>query len=143
MPRLSQWMVRTALLWLGLGFTTGSLVLIQKGVPVATWLWALRMSHVWMLLVGWVVQLGIGVAYWIFPRFDAAGDRGSARWWWLGYILLNGGVFAAALRDPAALLWPATQGPMAVLAGVLLGGAAALLIPQVWRRVLPFRLLTR
>jgi len=138
-PRIAQWMIRTAFVWLGLGFTAGALVLLQKALPMAPWLWTLRLSHVHMLLVGWNVQFGVGVAYWIFPRFDAAGDRGVPHWWWLGYVCLNGGVFAAAAHDLVALFVPAMGHELAIVAGILYIGATVGLVTPLWQRVLPFR----
>src|SRR5262245_55442228 len=38
MPRLSQLMIRTALVWLALGYTIGGLMLLNKGVPLLLWL---------------------------------------------------------------------------------------------------------
>lgn len=142
-PRIAQWMIRTAFVWLGLGFTAGTLVLLQKAIPLAPWFWTLRLSHVHMLLIGWTVQLGVGVAYWIFPRFDTLGDRGVARWWLLGYLCLNGGVFAAAANDPVALLVPTIGHLLAVVSGILYISAAVALVPVLWQRVLPFHSHTR
>lgn len=138
-PRISQWMIRTAFMWLGLGFTAGALVLLQKALPITPWLWTLRLSHVHMLLVGWSVQFGVGVAYWIFPRFDATGDRGASRWWWVGYVCLNGGVCAAAAHDPVALFVSSMGHALAIVAGILYIGAAIGLVIPLWQRVLPFR----
>lgn len=139
MPRLSQIIVRTALLWLGLGYTAGGLALLAKGVAVPPWLWSLRTSHVHMLLVGWTVQLAFGVAYWILPRLDAAGARGDSRPVWLSYAALNAGVVLAALPGPlAALGSPAPAWlPVAAAAAQLL--AVAAFVAHAWRRVLPFR----
>ncbi|HLV45033.1 MAG TPA: hypothetical protein VKY39_08745, partial [Aggregatilineales bacterium] len=63
MPRLSVWMVRASLLYLGLGFTFGALMLANKGVPLHPRLWALLPLHAEMLLVGWAIQLAMGVAF--------------------------------------------------------------------------------
>ncbi|MEN9936506.1 MAG: hypothetical protein RLZZ387_3085 [Chloroflexota bacterium] len=144
MPQLSQIMVRTALLWLGLGYTAGGLALLAKGVTVPPWLWSLRASHVHMLLVGWTVQLALGIAYWILPRFDAAGSRGGSRPVWLSYATLNAGVLLAALPAPLAALTGTTPPAwVPVAAAVAYLAAAAAFISHAWRRVLPFRSLPR
>ena len=80
MPRLSRLMIRTALVWLALGYTIGGLLLLNKGVPMLPWLWTLRYTHVHLLLIGWNVQFACGVAFWILPRLDASGARGSSDW---------------------------------------------------------------
>ncbi|MCU0494904.1 MAG: hypothetical protein MUD01_25235 [Chloroflexaceae bacterium] len=101
-------MIRTALLWLGVGFSVGGLVLLAKDVPFWPALWTWRLSHVYMLLLGWMVQLACGVAFWILPRLDAAGSRGNEQLAWLCYGCLNGGVALASLYGPlAAARWPA------------------------------------
>lgn len=137
MPRLTVWMVRTALLWQGLGFSLGALVLAEKGLGRLPWLWMLRGAHIQILLMGWLVQLAAGVAYWILPRFDAAGSRGDARPLWVAYAALNLGVALAALTTPLGLA------PLALVAGALYALAGVLLVPHLWRRVLAFRTLPR
>lgn len=144
MPRLSQLMIRAALLWLMVGFTAGAALLANKAVAILPWLWTLRLSHVHMLLFGWMVQLAFGVAFWILPRLDAAGDRGDERPAWLCYAALNAGVLAAALHDPLApLAGLAAVGWMPVLAGGLYALGVGAFLFHAWRRVLPFRALPR
>src|SRR5215211_1769124 len=106
MPRLSQLMIRTALLWLAIGYSVGGVVLLNKGLALLPWLWALRAAHIHMLLVGWTVQLACGVAFWILPRLDARGTRGDERLVWGCYAALNAGVVFGALYDPMAALLP-------------------------------------
>ncbi|MCP4422553.1 MAG: hypothetical protein GY805_38575 [Chloroflexi bacterium] len=69
MPRLSQWFIRTAFIYLLLGFTIGALLLAHKGLPLHPALWSWLSAHIEFLLVGWIVQLTLGVAYWILPRY--------------------------------------------------------------------------
>jgi hypothetical protein len=68
MPRLSVFMLRTALIHLGIGFTLGALLLSNKGIPYALELWRLLLPHVEFVLFGWTMQLMMGVAFWILPR---------------------------------------------------------------------------
>jgi hypothetical protein len=145
MPRLSRIMIRTALLWLGLGYTAGGLALASKGLALPPWIWALRSSHVHLLLFGWTIQLACGVAFWILPRLTSAGDRGDARFVWATYLSLNAGVVLAALYGPLGAIWGDTQrlGWMLALAGVLYMVAALGFVTHAWRRVLPFRTLPR
>jgi hypothetical protein len=124
-PRVSVWLVRAALLHLAGGFVIGALLLAERGVPFAPELWALRALHVEMLLVGWTMQLVMGVAIWIFPRFALRqAPARSAVTAWLVLILLNGGV--------------ALVGAGALVAGRLLEvAAAASFAVHLWRRVTP------
>ena len=95
MPRLSAWFIRTALIYLASGFTFGMLLLFHKGVPLSPWMWRLLPLHVECMLIGWTVQLAMGVAFWILPRFGAL--RGNETPVWLAYGLINVGVLAVGL----------------------------------------------
>lgn len=145
MPRLSQWMLRTALAWLAVGSTIGGLLLLNKGFPLLPWLWTLRLTHVHLLLVGWTVQFACGTAFWILPRLDARGTRGSEWLVWLCYGSLNSGVVLAAIHGPlvAAIGNSMLVRSMAVTAGVLYLVAIAGFVAHAAPRVLPFRTLPR
>jgi len=97
MPRPSVWLIRTALLYLGAGFTIGALILLQKGLPYWGAVWQLLPLHIEVLLIGWTTQFAMGVAYWILPRFLHGAARGDVRLVWLAYALLNLGVLSAGL----------------------------------------------
>lgn len=145
MPRLSQLMIRTALVWLALGYTVGGLLLLNKGLAILPWLWTLRFTHVHLLLVGWTVQFACGVAFWILPRLDASGARGDERLVWLCYGGLNSGVVLAALHDPlaAAIGESLMLRVMPVGAGVLYIVAIGAFAAHAAPRVVPFRTLPR
>lgn len=97
MPRLSVWFARTALVHLVAGFTLGALLLSHKGVPLHPALWQLLPAHIELLLLGWTLNLVLGVAYWILPRYKTGPRRGSEGPVWLAYGLLNGGIAAVCL----------------------------------------------
>lgn len=132
MPRLSVFLVRTAFLHLLVGFGIGGLLLADKGLSFWPALWRLRPAHIELLLVGWTLQLTMGVAYWILPRFRDGPARGAVRGVWAAYLLLNLGVIALALGPlsarPAAL---ALAGRCAELAAV------AVFALNAWPRVKP------
>lgn len=103
MPRLSVWFVRAALVHLLVGFTLGALLLVYKGTALwFPWAWRFLPVHMDMLLLGWMGQLAMGVAYWILPRFGAR--RG--RVWLAGtaWGCVNGGLGLLFLA--AWLQWP-------------------------------------
>ena len=96
MPRLSCWLVRASLVYLVAGFTLGAVMLTSKAVPwpqVSRWLMA---PHIEFLLIGWTVQLTMGVAFWILPRFEGGRSRGTVGAAWLAFALLNLGVLLTA-----------------------------------------------
>ena len=132
MPRLSVWFVRAASLYLALGFTLGALMLADKGVPFAPWLVRLLPAHVEFVLFGWTVQLAMGVAFWILPRFEGGASRGRVWLAWLALGLLNAGVWLAGAG--AVLDWP----PALLLLGrVCEAAAAAAFALHAWPRIKP------
>lgn len=105
MPKLTVWMVRASLLYFGLGITYGGLLLINKGFPLYPVLWAWLPVHMDWLLLGWMVQLAMGVAVWIFPRFTGEQKWGNLRLAWLSFALLNSGIAINTLGVSFNLLW--------------------------------------
>jgi hypothetical protein len=98
MPRVSAWFVRASLCHLVAGFVLGALLLAGKGITLGFDAWALRPVHIEMLLVGWMIQLVMGVAIWIFPRFVLRrAPQRSAVTAWLALALLNCGVLLVSL----------------------------------------------
>ena len=60
-------MIRASLIWLVLGISAGSLILLDASIP-GLWRTWLTPGHVHMLLVGWFLQFAMAVAIWLFPR---------------------------------------------------------------------------
>jgi cbb3-type cytochrome oxidase subunit 1 len=130
-PRLSVWMIRTALLALTVGAALGAALLAVPGiVGVTRW----RPLHAELLLIGWTVQLAFGVAYWILPRFRSGSERGHETLGWAAFALVNLGTVLVGLGRSVAG-WE-----MAALAGRGAEGLAALAFAaHAWPRVKPFR----
>ena len=97
MPRLSVYFVRAALIYLLVGFTFGALMLANKGVLFSPWIFSLLPIHIEFLFMGWLVQLALGMAFWILPRMGSISPRGDERWSWATFILLNIGICFATL----------------------------------------------
>lgn len=131
MPRFSVWGIRLALLHFLLGITFGAILLVNKAIPLHPSLWALLPLHIDFLLMGWIVQLVFGVAYWIFPRFRGEPKRGDPRLAWAALALLNLGVWLLAAASLAAR--PDWQLP----ARALQAAAALLLAASLWGRAKP------
>lgn len=98
MPRLSQWIIRTAFIYLLLGFTVGALLLWHKGVPLHPALWGWLPAHIEFLLVGWIIQLTMGVAFWVLPRYWEKERRGKESYVWIAFVLLNLGIWLVAVH---------------------------------------------
>jgi len=131
-PRLARWFVKASLLYLLAGFTIGAAILIQAGGGPWPVVWRLRPAHIELLVVGWAVQLAMGVAFWASPRFRRPRPRGDVRVAAFAFVVLNTGVLLAAVAQ--TLLWPPT---------LLLLGRGAVLVAVVafavhlWPRIKP------
>ncbi len=133
MPRLSIWMIRASLLYFGFGFTFGGLMLYNKGIPVDPSAWRLLPVHIEFVLVGWTVQLAMGVAFWIMPRLRREDRYGNVRAAWIAFALLNGGVLAVT-----AGAWFDDLAPLVLVGrGAELAGVVAFAI-HIWPRVKAF-----
>lgn len=120
-------MVRLSLLHLGTGATMGTLLLLAKAGFADPGAWRLLGGHREVLLVGWLVQLAGGVAWWILPR--RGGSRGPAALPAAACALLNAGVVCVALAGAVGPPALAAAGRGAELAAV------ALLAGALWPRV--------
>ena len=129
MPRLSAWFVRASLIYLAVGFFFGALILVQKGIPLYAPVWNLFPLHMEFLLVGWLIQLAMGIAFWIIPRFSSGSPRGPVGLVWLSFALLNTGILITILQ-----FWF----PVVLLIGRILEIIAGLLfVIGSWRRIKP------
>jgi len=138
MPRLSCWFVRSALINLMVGFTLGSVLLLAKAdvIDARVWLWL--PAHVDMLLAGWMIQLAMGIAYWILPRLGEAG-RGRVRLAVLAFVLLNVGLLLSVWTTIVRLwlpeiLWLYWLFPLGILLQV---GALVSFVAHAVPRIIP------
>lgn len=135
MPKLSVWMVRASLIHMGIGFLFGALILYHKGIPLYGWVWHLLTPHIEMMIFGWTMQLVMGVAFWILPRFASEGHphgrygRTDLAWW--SFIMLNAGVICASLGGWFAEAEPVLIGRLLILVAV------AFFAVVIWPRVKP------
>ena len=132
MPRLSVWMVRASLLYFLAGFTMGALMLFNKGVFLHPAIWRLLAPHIEFLLLGWTMQLAIGVAFWITPRLSGGRGRGNVKLAWLAFALLNVGILCVSVAGWSDRL------PLVGVSGRLAEFIAALaFMSNIWPRVRP------
>ena len=131
MPRLSVWFVRAALLHFATGFTFGALLLWNKALPLNAFTWRLLPAHMELLLVGWTVQLALGISFWILPRWHS--QRGDVRPAWAAFFLLNLGVLIIV----SSAFWPAPVWATALGRTLELAAAAAFAV-HAWPRVKPW-----
>lgn len=135
MPRLSVWTVRASLVCLVLGALAGAVLLaVPPLVPsAAVGLVRLVPVHVELLLVGWLVQLALGVAYWILPR--VGGRRPAARLAGSGVVALASGVGLGAAGGLVGAAWAVLLGRALETGGAALFGWHVTVRLSRWRKL--------
>jgi hypothetical protein len=134
MPRVVRWFLKTALVYfaaalllnIGLSFS-GSASFLPPG---------LQPVYLHLLVVGWVTQLILGVAIWMFPKYSQAYPRGKEWLNWAIYLLLNSGLLLRAVAEPAIVVERAQLWSYLLAASALLQWAAGMLFAgMIWPRV--------
>jgi cbb3-type cytochrome oxidase subunit 1 len=92
MPAQSVWMIRLSLLWFLIAVLTGGFLFIHKELSFHPAAWVLLPIHFETAIWGWIVQLVMGTAYWIFPRHLEGSLRGPEKMGWLIISLYNIGL---------------------------------------------------
>lgn len=91
--------------------------------------------HAHLLLVGFLLLLIFGVAFWMFPK--VAGQRAGREVGWVAFALLNAGLLLRVLAEPLSdhgrggAVWDVLLGVSAVLPAL----AALAFAVAIWPRV--------
>jgi hypothetical protein len=129
---VSSWAIRLALVHLFAAFLTGGWLLAARGLPSLPhpdWLLAV---HLELALLGWTLQLAMGVGYYILPKFKDGPPRGPVAPAVAAVVAFNLGVAAivlAAVTGSASLQLAGRIGELA---------AAGLFATNAWPRVKAF-----
>lgn len=134
MPLLSRVLVRSALINLGAGFLLGALLLSFRPFPIHALVTPFRPLHVELLLIGWLLQLALGVAYWILPRNVDGPMRGNPALGWWVFGLLNAGVLFSGLGP---VLPP--EVPLVMIGRLAETCAVVCFLVLAWPRIRSFR----
>lgn len=136
MPTLSRWFIKAGLVYFVLGLSLAALVVAQPVLTLPPQLAAFRPVYLHLLMVGWITQLIMGVAYWMFPKYSKVNPRGSERLGWLVFIALNLGLILRALGEPLTILQPEwSVGWLLVVSAVCQLVAGWVFIANTWGRV--------
>ena len=77
-------------------------------------------AHIEFVLFGWMVQLVMGMAFWILPRFATPPVRGNEKPAWAALVLVNTGIWLIALSvSVVADPWLTLVGRLAEAVGVM------------------------
>lgn len=138
MPAISRLFIKAALISFLLGMLGGGVLLLYKAVTDQTVPPSLVIIHTHLLTVGFLVNMVIGVAYWMFPRPTAVPTRDVAAT--VMFWSLNGGLVLRFLTEPFV-----DQSGGALLrlilgfSGVLQAAASIIFVAIIWRRVMSAR----
>lgn len=136
MPLVARAYIKAGLVHFAVALVFGVLVAAQPLLQWSPAVAALRPVFLHLLIVGWVTQLIIGVAYWMFPKQSKEQPRGSTRLGWTVFALLNGGLILRAVGEPLFMLQVGTfAGILLAVSAVLQVTAGWLFIANTWGRV--------
>ena len=138
MPPLARAFVKAAFVYFVAAFLLGALMMLD-GLGIGRWLRSVYLSQLHLLVVGWISQLAIGVAYWMFPRFAKEQNpepRGADWLTWAVIVCLNAGLLLRFAFEPFALMSDqAWLKALVALSGLLQALAVVGFAVLIWGRI--------
>lgn len=149
MPTTTRIYVKASILYLATGAILGALLLINRWTPLGIWVLSLKVSHVQFLVVGWLTQLILGVAWWLFPPLKIGlrrdeprpvrrgqAQRGSESLFWATFACINLGILLRGVLEPA-YVWTGIDAfqALAGISGLFLLAGAVTFVLNMWARV--------
>ncbi len=139
MPPLARIFVKASFVYFIAAFLLGALMVLDRWLNFSLWLKLVYVGQLHLLMVGWITQLAIGVAYWMFPRFLKEQDprpRGPEALAWIVFVCLNAGLLLRFFLEPFYLMGPRPWlAALIALSGVLQALAALGAGWLVWGRI--------
>lgn len=136
MPPFTRLFIKTSFLYLAAALLVGVLLALRPIATMPAIVGGLTPVYFHLFLVGWVMQLIAGVAYWMFPKQSKQLPRGRDVLAQATYLLLNIGLLLRVVGEPAQTVsaWPG-WGWVVIAAALLqwLGGLA--FVANTWPRV--------
>jgi hypothetical protein len=136
MPPLTRYFIKSGLVAFVAALALAALTLARGVLPVPPEVAVLRPVYLHLLMVGWVTQLIMGVAFWMFPKWTKAQPRGREALGWAAFTLLNIGLLLRVVGEPLMTLYPERgMGWMLVVSALLQLLAGYAFIVNIWGRV--------
>lgn len=136
MPTLARYFIKAGMIYFVTGLLLAAIVTAQPIFDLPANIALLRPTYLHLLTVGWITQLIVGVAYWMFPKYTKENPRGNERLGWAIFLLLNMGIILRSIGEPLVAFYPTLgAGWLLAISGVvqLLGGWGFIL--NTWPRV--------
>ncbi|HRI57982.1 MAG TPA: hypothetical protein PK170_12915 [Anaerolineae bacterium] len=136
MPSITRLFVKTSLVYLVAALLAGFLLALRPLLALPALVNGLTPVYFHLFMVGWVTQLIVGVAYWMFPKWSKELPRGHDVLALATYWLLNAGLLLRVVAEPAQTVdaWPG-WGWLIVAAALLQWLAGLAFVANTWRRV--------
>lgn len=130
--------VRSAFLNLIGGTLLFAIGLVADSLGLDTRLAVLRYPAIHLIVVGWLTQLIIGVAIWLFPLPEHPASPWASRLGWAGFALLNTGLGLRLIGEVGQAYGGAGwAGWILAASGIAQALAAWLFAAILWPRVRP------
>jgi hypothetical protein len=136
MPPITRWFIKAGLVFFVAALVAAVLLAAQSTWQFSPFLGAFGPAYFHLFMVGWITQLIIGVAVWMFPKYSIQQPRGNERMLWAVFWLLNVGLVLRVVAEPLNTLQPGGMwGGVVALSAVLqwLGGMG--FFANAWTRV--------
>jgi cbb3-type cytochrome oxidase subunit 1 len=136
MPPITRLFVKTSLVYLVAALLAGFLLALRPLLALPALVNGLTPVYFHLFMVGWVTQLIVGVAYWMFPKWSKELPRGHDALALTTFWLLNLGLLLRVVAEPAQTVnaWPG-WGWLIVVAALLQWLAGLAFVANTWRRV--------
>lgn len=136
MPLITRLFIKTAFIYFIAALLIGLALAINGVFNLPPLIVALNPVYFHLLMVGWVTELIIGVAYWMFPKFTRAQPRGSDLLAWVTYVLLNSGLILRIFAEPLHAIGTGALWGWLLVASALCQWLAGLaFVANTWPRV--------
>lgn len=138
MPTVTRIFIKTALVYACVGMLLSALWLINAAWLLHPLIGAIQPTTIHVTVIGWLTQLIVGVALWMFPMWSKAQPRGPEWLSWACYGLLNAGLVLRLIAEPLSAQRSApVVSWILIISAVLQVAALWLFAALVWRRVRP------
>ncbi len=135
MPILTRLYVKTSLLYLVAALVLAMVLALAQTVTLPPLLAAAGPVYLHLFMVGWIMQLIMGIVFWMFPKYSRELPRGNERLAAVVYGLLNVGLLLRVIGEPARAVSPAALwGWMLALSALLQWLAGAGFVVNTWGR---------
>ncbi len=136
MPLHARLHIKAGLIYFAAALALGVVMAAQPVFNLNPMLASLRPVFLHLLTVGWITQIIIGVAYWMFPKMTKQIPRGSTPIAWGVFLLLNSGLILRVVGETLLIYQPSMVWGIALaISAVLQVLAGWLFIANTWTRV--------